>query len=147
MKNYHNLQPNEIISLLEMQPHPEGGWYSETFRDKNGAPRGASTAIYYLLEKGQKSHWHRVTDASEVWLYHAGDCLELSISEDGENCQKHLLGMDLKTGQRPQHVVPAGAWQSARPLGNWTLVSCTVAPGFEFTSFEMAPDDWMPSGA
>ena len=129
-----------------MQPHPEGGWYSETFRDQNGGKRGHSTAIYYLLEKGQRSHWHRVTDASEVWLWHAGDALELSVSDDGKNSRILLLGMDLKQGQKPQCIIDANVWQSAKPLGEWTLVSCTVAPGFEFSSFEMAPDDWEPSG-
>mmetsp|Transcript_312 Transcript_312/g.412 ORF Transcript_312/g.412 Transcript_312/m.412 type:complete len:166 (+) Transcript_312:3-500(+) len=147
LASLHGLTAPEIIKILNMQPHPEGGYYHQTFRDEQGAPRGASTAIYYLLEKGQRSHWHKVTDASEVWLWHAGDALELNISEDGKHTSRHVLGMDLKSGQRPQCIVKANAWQSAAPLGDWTLVSCTVAPGFEFTSFEMAPPDWKPSSA
>ena len=138
------MTPKDIIETLNMQPHPEGGWYSETFRDANGGERGHSTAIYYLLERGQKSHWHRVIDASEVWLWHGGDLLELSTSKDGQTVQTHLLGLDLANGARPQAIVKANEWQSARPLGNWALVSCTVAPGFQFSSFEMAPDHWTP---
>lgn len=147
MASLHGLTAAEIIETLNMEPHPEGGYYIQTFRDEQGAPRGASTAIYYLLEKGQRSHWHKVTDASEVWLWHAGGALELSISDDGHETTKHILGMDLKAGERPQCIVKANAWQSAAPLGEWTLVSCTVAPGFEFSSFEMAPPDWKPSQA
>lgn len=149
MNSFHNLDANDVIKELNMQPHPEGGWYIQTFRDEDGGEssgsRGNSTAIYYLLEKGQRSHWHKVIDAAEVWLWHAGDTLELSISEDGKQVVKHALGMNLISGERPQCVVDAGAWQSAAPMGAWTLVSCTVAPGFEFSSFEMAPDDWAPS--
>lgn len=147
MASLHGLTANEIIETLNMEPHPEGGYYIQTFRDEQGAPRGASTAIYYLLEKGQRSHWHKVTDASEVWLWHAGDALELSISNDGHETTKHILGMELKAGERPQCIVKANDWQSAAPLGEWTLVSCTVAPGFEFSSFEMAAPDWKPSRA
>ena len=149
MNSFHNLDAKDVIKELNMQPHPEGGWYIQTFRDEDGGKdngsRGNSTAIYYLLEKGQRSHWHKVIDASEVWLWHAGDTLELSISEDGKQIDKHALGMNILNGERPQCVVGAGAWQSAAPMGDWTLVSCTVAPGFEFSSFEMAPDDWAPS--
>lgn len=145
LASLHGLTAAEIIKTLNMEPHPEGGYYIQTFRDEQGAPRGASTAIYYLLEKGQRSHWHKVTDASEVWLWHAGDALELNISNDGHKSTSHILGMDLKAGERPQCIVKANAWQSAAPLGDWTLVSCTVAPGFEFSSFEMAPPDWEPS--
>ena len=149
MNSFHNLDAKDVIKELNMQPHPEGGWYIQTFRDEDGGEsngsRGNSTAIYYLLEKGQRSHWHKVIDAAEVWLWHAGDTLELSISDDGKQVVKHALGMNLMSGERPQCVVGAGAWQSAVPMGAWTLVSCTVAPGFEFSSFEMAPDDWAPS--
>ena len=149
MNSFHNLDAKDVIKELNMQPHPEGGWYIQTFRDEDGGKdngsRGNSTAIYYLLEKGQRSHWHKVIDAAEVWLWHAGDTLELSISDDGKQVVKHALGMNLMSGERPQCVVGAGAWQSAVPMGAWTLVSCTVAPGFEFSSFEMAPDDWAPS--
>ena len=138
------MTPAQIIETLGMQRHPEGGWYAETFRDAEGGARGHSTAIYYLLEKGERSHWHRVTDATEVWLYHAGDPLQLSLSADGRAVETHVLGPDVVRGQRPQIIVPAGWWQSAAPIGGFTLVSCTVAPGFTFESFEMAPPDWQP---
>ncbi|KGD87690.1 cupin domain-containing protein [Rhizobium sp. YS-1r] len=133
----------EIIRVLDMQPHPEGGWYAETFRDDNGGTRGHSTAIYYLLEAGQRSHWHRVRDAAEVWHFYDGDPLLLCIS-DGTATEKVTLGIDLAKGERPQAIVPADAWQAAEPLGRFTLVGCTVAPGFEFSSFEMAPPGWEP---
>ncbi|MDP9837528.1 putative cupin superfamily sugar epimerase [Neorhizobium huautlense] len=135
----------EIIATLGMQKHPEGGWYVETFRDDHGAPRGHSTAIYYLLQAGERSHWHRVRDAAEVWHFYAGDPLMLKISTDGHEVESVTLGTDLVAGQRPQAVVPADAWQSAEPLGAFTLVGCTVAPGFDFASFETAPPDWQPS--
>lgn len=139
------LSAGEIISLLEMKQHPEGGWYRETFRDSAGGERGNSTAIYYLLEGGDCSHWHRVTDAVEIWHWHGGGPLALTLSADGCNAQSHRLGMNLASGERPQIVVPTNCWQSAASLGAWTLVGCTVAPGFEFSSFEMAPPDWRPS--
>ncbi|TNE37703.1 MAG: cupin domain-containing protein [Alphaproteobacteria bacterium] len=134
-----------IIEILKMQPHPEGGYFVETFRDDSGDKdaREASTAIYYLLEKGDYSHWHRV-DAAEVWHFYAGAALTLSLSEDGQTAENHLLGPNLAKGERPQIVVPKGHWQSARSTGDWTLVGCTVAPGFQFSGFEMAPPDWAP---
>ena len=134
----------DIISTLGMIRHPEGGWYKETYRDEAGGARGHSTAIYYLLEAGDRSHWHKVTDASEVWLYHAGAALELSLSSDGLATETIRLGPDIPAGERPQGIVPADWWQSARSTGDWTLVSCTVAPGFVFESFVMAPPDWAP---
>jgi len=137
------MSPQEIITTLHMQRHPEGGWYAETFRDGDGTGRGASTAIYYLLQAGEKSHWHRVRDAAEVWHYYAGDPLLLKIS-DGKTVKEIRLGADLVNGERPQAVVPADAWQAAEPLGAYTLVGCTVAPGFEFASFEMAEPGWEP---
>ena len=131
----------QIVALLELRPHPEGGWYRETFRD------AASTAIYYLLAAGQKSHWHRVTDAAEAWHFHAGAPLALSIAAYvDETVSELVLGPDIAAGQRPQAVVKAGDWQSARSLGDWTLVGCTVAPVFEFSRFEMAPPAWSPQG-
>ncbi len=133
---------DDIVRLLALKPHPEGGHFRETFRDM-GHPRGASTAIYYLLKEGERSHWHRV-DAAEVWHWYAGDALELSISEHGA-VAKHVLGPNLANGERPQIVVPARAWQSARPLGSYTLAGCTVAPAFEFAGFEMAPPGWRPT--
>ncbi|WP_037081688.1 cupin domain-containing protein [Neorhizobium vignae] len=138
------MTPEEIITTLGMQRHPEGGWYVETFRDVEGGTRGHSTAIYYLLEAGERSHWHRVRDAAEIWHFYAGDALLLRIS-NGETVEEVRLGTDLATGERPQAVVPADAWQAAEPLGRFTLVGCTVAPGFQFSSFEMAPPDWEPS--
>ena len=140
------LSARQVIETLGMQPHPEGGWYVQTFEDTAGnGGRAHSTAIYYLLEQGDRSHWHRV-DAAEVWHFYAGAPLELQISDGGPSRQ-HLLGPDLGDGQRPQAIVPAGCWQSARSSGDWTLVGCTVAPGFRFSGFEMAPNDWMPRGS
>jgi Uncharacterized conserved protein, COG3542 len=134
----------DIIAALAMQPHPEGGWYTETFRDAHGGPRGHSTAIYYLLEAGQRSHWHRVLPAAEVWHYYPGSPLALHRSDDGETIQTTILGLDLTTGQRPQAVIPAQSWQAAESLGAFTLVGCTVAPGFVFEAFEMAAPGWAP---
>lgn len=134
----------EVIELLALEPHPEGGHYRETFRDV-AAERGraASTAIYYLLTAGERSRWHRV-DAAEVWHWYAGAPLRLSIAGE-EGVQSFCLGPDLRVGERPQAVVPAHAWQEAASLGAWTLVGCTVAPGFEFAGFELAPEGWAPS--
>jgi uncharacterized protein len=139
------LTANEIIRLLDLRPHPEGGHFRETFRDErrvDGA-RAASTAIYFLLARGERSHWHRV-DAVEMWHWHAGAPLELEIAIEGARVERRMLGSDLAAGQRPQAIVPAQAWQAARSLGDWTLVGCTVAPGFEFAAFELAPRDWTP---
>lgn len=133
-----------IIKTLSMQPHPEGGWFVETFRDERGGERGHSTAIYYLLEASQRSHWHRVVDAAEGWHFYAGSPLELSLSADGKAAQVFVLGLDLNKGERPQIIVPANHWQSARSLGAWTLAGCTVAPGFQYSAFDMAPPDWIP---
>ncbi len=138
------LTPERIIDLLGMAPHPEGGHYVETYRDAPpGGGRGVKTGIFFLLRAGERSHWHRV-DAVEMWHWHAGGALELSISEDGRSVDRLILGMDLTAGQRPQGVVPAHAWQAARPLGGWVLVGCTVSPAFEFAGFEMAPEGWQP---
>jgi predicted cupin superfamily sugar epimerase len=133
-----------IIATLGMHPHPEGGWYVEMFRDTHGGARGHSTAIYFLLEEGQHSHWHRVVDAAEIWHFHAGAPLDLSIWSEGESERTLRLGTDLAAGERPQGIVPAGWWQAARSTGAFTLVGCTVAPGFEFSSFDLAPPDWSP---
>ncbi|HUZ91655.1 MAG TPA: cupin domain-containing protein [Methylocella sp.] len=135
-----------IVRLLELHPHPEGGFYRETFRDPAQDRRGRaiSTLIYFLLEAGQRSHWHRV-DATEVWHYYAGAPLEIKISRTGRETSVHRLGPDLMAGERPQLVVPAHAWQSAVSLGPWTLVGCSVAPGFEFSGFDLAPPNWQPS--
>lgn len=138
----------QVIDLLSMEPHPEGGHFVETFRDDNRSGdggRSACTAIYYLLQAGEKSAWHRVTDASEIWHWYAGAPLTLRRSPDGEQASEVRLGPDLPNGERPQAVIEAGHWQSAESLGAWTLVGCTVAPGFEFASFEMAPPGWHPA--
>lgn len=143
-KDHLPLEAQELIRALNLEPHPEGGWYRQTFRDSSDGSRGASTAIYYLLAKGEKSHWHRVRDAAEVWHYYKGSALELSIARDGAEAIAHVLGPDISNGEAPQLIVPANDWQAARSLGDYTLVGCTVAPGFEFSSFEMAPAAWQP---
>jgi uncharacterized protein len=133
----------DIIRLLDLRPHPEGGHFRETFRDtRESDGRAASTAIYFLLARGERSHWHHV-DATEVWHYYAGAPLALSIA-DGDGTTVMRLGPDLAAGERPQAAVPAGAWQAAESLGDWTLVGCTVAPGFVFTGFALAPPGWTP---
>jgi len=137
-------QARTLIDMLGMQPHPEGGWYAETFRDIAGPDgRARSTAIYFLLPAGEVSHWHRV-DAIEIWHWYDGAPLALSISEDGDGVETVTLGPDIPAGQRPQGIVPEQAWQSARSTGAWTLVGCTVAPGFEFSGFELAEPGWAP---
>jgi predicted cupin superfamily sugar epimerase len=139
------LSADDIVDLLKMQPHPEGGFYAETFRDDvtDAQGRAASTLIYFLLPDGIVSRWHKV-DAVETWHWYAGAALELSISLDGNDKQVIQLGNDLAGGERPQGIVPREAWQQARSLGAWTLVGCTVAPGFQFEGFEMAPEGWEP---
>ena len=138
----------EVIHLLGLAPHPEGGHFRETFRnstsaDASGNPgRAASTAIYFLLAAGEVSRWHRV-DAAEVWHWYAGALLVLTIS-DADGRREIRLGPNLAAGERPQAVVPAGAWQQAASLGAWTLVGATVAPGFQFAGFEMAPPGFEP---
>ena len=140
-----SLTAAEVIRLLDLRPHPEGGHYRETFRDPAGpGGRGFSTAIYYLLDVGETSEWHRV-DAAEIWHYYAGAPLVISLSPNGHDASAHRLGPELGAGQRPQIVVPAGCWQSATSLGAWTLVGCTVAPGFAFDGFEMAEPGWRPT--
>lgn len=137
---------DEITRLLALAPHPEGGRYRETFRDGRliAGGRAASTAIYFLLRTGEVSRWHRV-DAVEVWHWYGGAPLELGMARDGRAAPCHLiLGNDLRAGHRPQGIVPAGYWQQARSLGDWTLAGCTVAPGFQFDGFEMAPPGFEP---
>jgi predicted cupin superfamily sugar epimerase len=135
-----------VIAALGLEPHPEGGYYVETWRADTGArERAAGSAIYYLLRRGQESAWHRV-DAAEVWHYYAGDPLELSIAAASgrEAPERHVLGPDVLAGQRPQVIVPARDWQSAASLGDWTLVGCTVSPAFRFETFELAEPGWEP---
>jgi hypothetical protein len=139
------LEAADLVQRLELAPHPEGGYYRETFRDARRIEggRAASTAIYFLLPAGIVSAWHRV-DAAEIWHFYAGAPLALDISTEGEEATRRILGPDLVKDQRPQLVVPAGAWQSAASLGAYTLVGCTVAPGFEFSSFQLAAPDFEP---
>lgn len=139
------LDAADIIARLGLKPHPEGGHFRETFRDSavDAGGRSRSTAIYFLLARGERSHWHRV-DAVEIWHCYAGDPLMLQIADErGQRSVK--LGPDLATGEAPQAIVPAHAWQAAESTGDWTLVGCTVAPGFEFATFELAKPDWFPS--
>jgi predicted cupin superfamily sugar epimerase len=133
-----------VIAKLGLVPHPEGGHYRETWRaDAATGRRPTGTAILYLLSAAERSAWHRV-DATELWLFHAGDALELSIGDGDDPPAQRILGTEVVEGQTPQAIVPAGAWQSARTLGSWTLVSCVVSPGFRFEGFELAPPDWAP---
>lgn len=135
----------EIVRVLDLKPHPEGGHYRETFRDPRTVDgRALSTAIYFLLARGERSRWHRV-DAAEAWHFYAGAPLRLEIARDDKTpVETVVLGFDLEAGERPQAIAPANAWQAAESLGDWTLVGCTVAPGFEFAGFQLAPNDWLP---
>ena len=134
----------EIIERFELEPHPEGGWFRQTFRDEGPGGVVHSTAIYFLLARGERSHWHRVRHAAEVWHHYAGDPIRLRVSADGVGVDEHVLGTDLAGGERPQVIVPMDHWQLAESLGEWTLAGCTVAPGFDFSQFELAPPDWTP---
>jgi predicted cupin superfamily sugar epimerase len=135
----------DVIEAFRLRPHPEGGWYAETWRSPSApGERPASSAILYLLQDGERSHWHRV-DADEIWQFSAGDPLDLRIAmTDGGPVVRHRLGNAVTSGDEAQVVVPAGAWQAARPLGDWTLVGCIVAPAFSFDGFELAPEGWEP---
>jgi uncharacterized protein len=137
-------EADELIRALGLSPHPEGGHYRETFRDpQEVGGRSASTAIYFLLREGESSHWHRI-DATEMWHWYAGAPLELRISGDRGLIKTQRLGPNISAGEAPQIVVPANAWQSAKSLGAYTLVGCTVAPAFDFAHFELAPPNWEP---
>ncbi len=136
----------DIIRLLDLKPHPEGGHYRETFRDARAIEggRAASTAIYFLLARDERSHWHRI-DAVEIWHFYAGAPLKLEIALSARGpVQTFHLGANFTAGERPQVAVPAKAWQAAESLGDWTLIGCTVAPGFAFSAFELAPKGWSP---
>ena len=138
------LTARDVIQLLGLNPHPEGGHYRETFRDvRQIGGRAASTAIYFLLARGERSHWHRI-DAIEVWHWYAGAPLMLEIRVDARHLDRLTLGGDLAAGERPQAAVPADAWQAAESLGDWTLCGCTVAPGFDFKAFDLVPPGWSP---
>lgn len=135
---------NTLITRLRLAPHPEGGWYRETFRQPAPDPdaRGLATAILFLLDAGQRSHWHRV-NGSELWLWHAGSPLALLIDDDGRRIE-HRLGGNVLGGEAPQAIVPANAWQATEARHGWGLVSCVVTPAFEFSGFELAPKGWSP---
>ncbi len=138
-------EARDIIEALDMMPHPEGGWYKETWRaDAPAGQRATGTAIYYLLEGHDVSHWHKV-DATEIWHWYAGGPLSLALSPDGLASHALVLGPEVLAGQRPQVIVPTDCWQCAASLGAWTLVGCTVSPGFSFSGFTLAPPDWRPS--
>ena len=139
------LTAEAVIEQLDLQPHPEGGWFRETYR--TAAPEGeraASTAIYFLLKKGERSHWHRVLDADEFWHWHAGGTVRLRQSDGKRVICESLMGPDVLNEQTPQLLIPQGVWQTAEPVGDWVLVGCTVAPAFEFSGFELAPKGWEP---
>ena len=138
-----SLSAAAVIRLFDLKPHPEGGHFREMFRDTRAVDaRAVSTAIYFLLARHERAHWHRI-DATEIWHHYAGAALALSIADGGRTAVIDL-GVDLAAGERPPAVVPAGTWQSAESLGAWTLVGCTVAPGFDFTTFELAAPGWSP---
>jgi len=141
-----SLAASDVIRLLALEPHPEGGHFRETFRDGQtiAGGRAASTAIYFLLAVGERSHWHRI-DAVEVWHYYAGAPLALEMAASARGpIERITLGPGLDSGERPQAVVPANVWQAAESLGAWTLLGCTVAPGFHYPGFVLAPQDWRP---
>ena len=137
-----------LIASLGLAPHPEGGWYRETWRETAGGDqRGHATAIYFLLEAGQRSHWHRV-DAAEMWLFHAGTAIDLRMAPGDSGAVETIrVGVDVAAGERPQALVPAGWWQAAETRDGWALLSCVVAPGFDFAGFELAAPDWQPRSA
>ena len=140
-----DLNAQAIIEHLELAPHPEGGWYRETWRaDSAPGERASATGIFFLMEEGQSSHWHRV-DAAELWLWHAGAPLSLSIAPGEQGpVNRFTLGPQLLEGHTMQALVPYGHWQAARPNGGWSLASCVVSPGFEFSGFDLAPPGWEP---
>src|SRR5690242_14468561 len=142
----HTLSADEVIALLNLRPHPEGGHFRETFRDHAEAgERAALTAIYFLLRAGEQSRWHTV-DAAEGWHFYAGDPLLLETAPSDGALSSTRLGTDLARGERPQAIVPAGHWQRALSLGQWTLVGCTVAPAFTFEGFKLCKPGFSPGG-
>ncbi len=139
------LSAQDLIRMLGLKPHPEGGHFRETFRDATQVAdgRAASTAAYYLLARGERSHWHRL-DAAEIWHWYAGAPLQLEIAAAPGRIERVTLGGDISAGLRPQAVVLANCWQAAQTTGDWTLVGCTVSPGFDFAKHELAPREWSP---
>jgi predicted cupin superfamily sugar epimerase len=144
-------QAKALIEKLGLQEHPEGGWYRETWRAQaDQGERAGGTAIHFLLEAGQRSQWHKI-DATEIWLFHSGDPLTLSLAESEAGPIRSVsLGPDPLAGHAVQLVIAPGEWQAAEPIAEgefgYTLVSCVVVPGFEFSGFQLAPPDWSPSG-
>lgn len=135
---------HEVIARLALEAHPEGGFFRETWRDEPAdGGRGRGSSIFFLLRGGEQSRWHRI-DSTEIWHFYEGAPLELLVTGDGEHVTRHVMGPGLFDGETPQAIVPPDAWQSARSLGDWTLVGCTVSPAFEFDFFEMADDDFRP---
>lgn len=133
-----------VIAALDLRPHPEGGHFRETWRDAPAdGGRGAGTVILFLLQAGERSHWHRV-DAAEIWLWQAGAPLALQLSADSRRIEQQRLGPAAGAGESLQAVVPAGVWQAAVSLGAWSLASCVVAPAFDFAGFTLAPPGWQP---
>ena len=144
MSTASDQRPDDIIAELGLQPHPEGGFFCETYRHLAAeGERSICTAIYYLLRAGERSRWHRV-DATEIWHWYGGGPLKLTLWEENTPKQDHLLGTNIGVGERPQVIIAPHVWQTAATLGSWSLVGCTVSPGFEFSGFEMAPEDWEP---
>jgi predicted cupin superfamily sugar epimerase len=140
------LAADDVAAALELAPHPEGGFYRETFRDGDLTDRGAASAILFLLPKGVISHWHRV-DALEIWVWQAGAPLLLELAAPATPTAAHRLGPDLSAGEWLQQTVPVQHWQRAQSLGAWSLVSCIVAPAFLFSGFVMAEPGWQPNSA
>ncbi len=137
------MSAKDIINALDLAPHPEGGWYRQTWL-ASGEGRPAGSAIYYLLEAGQRSHWHWI-DSTEIWHFHAGAPLVLSTApSDAGPVKETILGPDIMAGQQAQLIVPEGHWQAARSSGDYTLVGCTVSPAFNFEGFHMAEANWAP---
>lgn len=135
-------EADRIIDKLGLLPHPEGGWYRQTWAGPVVNGRASGTAIFFLLKAGEASHWHRV-DADEIWLWHAGAPVDLRISQTDQGPARSIsLGPDVLGDQMPQAVVPNGHWQAARAMGGWALVSCTVTPGFRFEGFELAAPEF-----
>lgn len=139
------IAPASLIEHLDLKPHPEGGWYRETWRaSSQEGERGTATAIYFLLEQGQRSEWHSV-DATEIWLWHAGHAVDLCFAANDEGpIEEVCLGPNILAGQSPQHIIPPGEWQAAEAAHGWALVSCIVSPAFLFEGFTMAPAGWKP---
>jgi len=139
-----DMTSDDVIRILGLEPHPEGGHYRQVYEHvPTDGGRGFMNSIYFLLRAGDRSHWHRL-DAPEIWSYHAGSPVTVSVWTEGRPVETYRLGNNLAAGERPQVMVPAGAWQAGESLGDWSLIGCVVAPAFQFSGFELAPRDWSP---